>query len=377
MTTPPMRETRPGLVLMTTDTVGGVWHYSLELARGLALHGVRVALATMGQPISAAQRLEAGRVPGLSLHPSAWKLEWMPDAWGDVDGAGPWLLELENTLRPDVIHLNGYVHGALSWSAPSLVVGHACVLSWWEAVRRESAPAEWSLYRQRVREGLRETQLVVAPTQAMLGSLETWYGTLRHGRVIPNSREAAHFPPAPTRQPFIFAAGRLGDEGKNIATLGEAAAGLRWPVFVAGARADSSGRTPLPSNVTSCGNLAPEGVAQWMAAAGIYCLPARYEPFGLSILEAGLAGRALVLGDIPSLRETWEGVALFAPPDDAMALRCALQHLILDPDLRRAYAAAARERALLFTPERTTRAYLEAYRELLLTPDRIAEEEAA
>lgn len=62
MTTPPMRETRPSLVLMTTDTVGGVWHYSLELARGLALHGVRVALATMGQPISAAQRLEAGRV---------------------------------------------------------------------------------------------------------------------------------------------------------------------------------------------------------------------------------------------------------------------------------------------------------------------------
>ncbi len=33
-------------------------------------------------------------------------------------------------------------------------------------------------------------------------------------------------------------------------------------------------------------------------------LPARYEPFGLSVLEAALSGCALVLGDIPSLRES-------------------------------------------------------------------------
>ena len=35
-------------------------------------------------------------------------------------------------------------------------------------------------------------------------------------------------------------------------------------------------------------------------------LPARYEPFGLSILEAALSGCALVLGDLPSLRELWD-----------------------------------------------------------------------
>ena len=44
-----------------------------------------------------------------------------------------------------------------------------------------------------------------------------------------------------------------------------------------------------------------------MARASIYALPARYEPFGLSILEAALSGAALVLGDIPSLREVWGG----------------------------------------------------------------------
>ena len=35
--------------------------------------------------------------------------------------------------------------------------------------------------------------------------------------------------------------------------------------------------------------------------------PAIYEPFGLSALEAGLCGCALVLGDIESLREVLGG----------------------------------------------------------------------
>ena len=61
----------------------------------------------------------------------------------------------------------------------------------------------------------------------------------------------------------------------------------------------------------------------WPRAA-IYALPARYEPFGLSALEAALSGCALVLGDIPSLREVWGDAAVFVPPDDAGGLRDAL-----------------------------------------------------
>ena len=53
------------------------------------------------------------------------------------------------------------------------------------------------------------------------------------------------------------------------------------------------------------GKLPAAEMKLWFAHAAIYCLPARYEPFGLSVLEAGLSGCALVLGDIPSLREIW------------------------------------------------------------------------
>ena len=100
-------------VLMTADAVGGVWNYSIELARGLANHGVRTTLATMGPPPTAAQREEARSISGLELHTSEYRLEWMPDAWRDVDEAGRWLLALAERARPDVVHLNSYSHASL------------------------------------------------------------------------------------------------------------------------------------------------------------------------------------------------------------------------------------------------------------------------
>jgi len=44
-------------VLMTADTVGGVWQYAIELAAALGARGLHVALATMGGPLSTAQRV--------------------------------------------------------------------------------------------------------------------------------------------------------------------------------------------------------------------------------------------------------------------------------------------------------------------------------
>jgi glycosyltransferase involved in cell wall biosynthesis len=98
-----------------------------------------------------------------------------------------------------------------------------------------------------------------------------------------------------------------------------------------------------------------------MARAAVYALPARYEPFGLSALEAGLAGCALVLGDVPSLREVWGDAALFVAPGSAAQLACVLRTLDADPEYRRAYATRARARALTYTPERMAQGYLDAY----------------
>jgi glycosyltransferase involved in cell wall biosynthesis len=98
-----------------------------------------------------------------------------------------------------------------------------------------------------------------------------------------------------------------------------------------------------------------------MARAAVYALPARYEPFGLSALEAGLAGCALVLGDVPSLREVWGDAALFVAPDDPRQLADAFRTLAADDEYRAALGNRARARALAYTPERMAAGYLDAY----------------
>ena len=103
-------------VLMTADTVGGVWTYCVELAHALAPYDVVVHLATMGRPPSAAQRAESGVFAG--VHESTYSLEWQDDPWAGVDAAGEWLLSMAADLRPDVVHLDGYAHGVLPWRAP-------------------------------------------------------------------------------------------------------------------------------------------------------------------------------------------------------------------------------------------------------------------
>lgn len=357
-------------LLLTADTLGGVWTYALELARVLQQHGVQVVLATMGAPLTPSQRAETCNISGLTVCESPFKLEWMENPWSDVIRAGDWLLELEEATQPDVVHLNSYVHGALRWHSPILVVGHSCVSSWWEAVKGEAAPPSWERYRYLVARGLHAADLVLAPTQAMLSTFECHYGQLRRSRVVPNGRDPTRFPPA-DKQPFIIAVGRLWDEAKNIVMLDTVAPSLSWPVYVAGEECHPvAGRVHYHS-LMSLGRLSPSILASWLSRAAIYALPARYEPFGLSVLEAGLAGCALVLGDIPSLREIWDGAALFVPPNDADRLRKTLETLSRDCAELAWFAAAARTRALQYTPERMLVGYLGAYEDLLLVRQRL------
>ena len=184
---------------MTADTVGGVWTYAVELAAALAPHGVEVVLATMGGRAADSQKAGAAALPGVRLIDSAFKLEWMDNPWDDVRAAGEWLLALEQQFRPDVVHLNGYVHAQLPWAAPQLVVGHSCVLSWWRAVKGCDAPASWDRYREEVGAGLRRASLVVAPSRAMLAALEFHYGTLPRARVIRTREIPPRFAPGRSR----------------------------------------------------------------------------------------------------------------------------------------------------------------------------------
>ena len=361
----------PLRVLMTTDTVGGVWQYAMELCACLCAHGHEVVLAATGADPSPDQLAEAGAIDGLEFHAMPWRLEWMSQPWEDIAKAGDWLLHLAARTRPDLIHLNDYSQGVLPWEAPVLMVGHSCVFSWWHAVHGEAPPAEWDRYRERVGAGLRAADLVAAPTGAMLGELERHYGPFRDTRVIPNGRSPAPASDAPAAEgPVVLAAGRLWDTGKNIQALTAVADRLPWPVCVAGESCHPDGGRSLHPGVRLLGQLDRAALAGWMEHAPVYALPARYEPFGLSPLEAAMAGCALVLGDIPSLREVWGDAALYVAPDDHDGLASVLNRLIDDPGLRERQARRARDRAARYTPGAMAAGYLDAYARLLATPAR-------
>jgi glycogen synthase len=351
-------------ILMTADTLGGVFSYATELIGALSPLGIDTVLATVGRAPSRQQRT-ALRALGdrVELHESAWPLEWMDEPWAGVRATGDWLEALAERVRPDCIHLNDYSHAARAWPAPVLVVGHSCVLSWWQAVHGHAAPAGCDTYRAAVSRGLSGAQHVVAPSHAMLTSLREHYGPFGPASVIANGVDLARYAPA-RKQRLILGAGRVWDEAKNLASLQRVAAELPWPVVLCGAAEAPNGAHGGSAGLRTLGVLSRTRLARWLARAAIYALPARYEPFGLSILEAAASGCALVLGRVPSLLENWQGAACFVPPGDDDALRAALQRLIEEPELRARLAAEAQARARSFGAAAMAASYARLYRAL-------------
>ena len=351
-------------VLMTADTMGGVWTYALDLARELGQRGVAVHLFTMGRLPDDAQRATVARTPGLELTATDYRLEWMQDPWDDVARAGRHLLDLARKYEPDVVHLNGFAHGSLDWDddTATLVVGHSCVETWWRAVHGVSAPPEWEAYRQQVTRGIHAADAFVAPTRVILSAFSDVYGPHPRSRVIPNGTGAATaLPPGNTaaKEPVVLTAGRVWDPAKNVAVLCAAMAGAAWPLLIAG-DGEATG-----SHARALGWLEPAELNSWMERAAVYAAPAKYEPFGLSALEAARAGCALVLGDIPTLREVWGDAALYADPADAVEVRRQIDRLIEDATLRSDLAHRARTRAATYTAKRMAEGYLGLYREMV------------
>lgn len=348
-------------VLMTADTIGGVWTYARDLASALRDHGVTFELATMGEPLSNDQREEIADLDNVRLHESCFQLEWMEQPWEGVDRSGEWLRLLEESTNPDLIHLNGYSHAALDFTAPVMVAAHSCVTTWWNAVKGESPPPSWNHYRRRVTKGLRQAELVVAPTRALLVAMESHYDLPSSRHVIYNGADPSHFRVG-QKEPFVFSAGRLWDEAKNMRRLLEAAQHLDWPLHLAG---NGCEELNSPELVKPLGRLTSSGMKEVLSKASIYVHPALYEPFGLAPLEAALSGCALVLSDIPTLREVWGDAAMWCDPHSGLSIASAINELSRDPVQLKEYAERSRKRALEYSLERFGRSYLELYRTLM------------
>lgn len=357
-------------ILMTTDSVGGVWAYSMELCKALAHSGCEIDLTCMGGRLGETERADALALPHVELHESRLRLEWMQDPWRDVEHACDWIESLLQSTRADLLHLNCYGPLIRDYDVPVLLVTHSCVHSWWRAVHESEPDASWKRYRDCVIRALYTADRVVAPSAASLAAVGDCYEEVNvngRARVIHNGIDATNWAAAhvPSVR-FVLGVGHIWDEAKNLQQLATVAPYLPCPVLIAG-DGELNGKTSAKGVVM----LGPQPRSQLMPyyrRAAAFAHPARYEPFGLAVLEAALSGCPLVLGDIPSLRELWDDVALFADPDDTRAWRETLGRLLVDPAERRNRGRAAHARALRYGARQMAAAYLAQYRQLLDAP---------
>ncbi len=358
---------------MTADTVGGVWTYTIELCNAFRHSGIIVFLATMGAKLSEEQKEEIAALDNVRVYETAYALEWMQDPWADMETSGRWLLRLEQELQPDIIHLNSYAYGSLPWSAPVVVVAHSDVYSWWQAVHETHPPAEWTEYYSRVSAGILAADIVIAPSATVMNYMQEIYKA-RRCRVIYNGRSEKLFHKL-EKQPYVFSAGRVWDEAKNITFLMEAAPQIACPVKIAGPNGFEDKELDVAqSQVSFLGKLNRRQIAAQLSEAAVYCLPAKYEPFGLSVLEAALSGCALVLGNIDSLREIWQDNALYVDTNNPSALAETINKLVRDESLRTAYAEKAYLHGRKFSPAAMAQQYEDVYRQLLVKKRTIQKE---
>jgi len=349
-------------ILMTIDAVGGVWRYAMDLADGLAHRGYAFTFAGFGPPPSAAQRSEAERLGQLIWLEAP--LDWLAEDETQLDIVPALIQALVADSGVDIVHLNLPSQACgLQLKIPVLAVSHSCVVTWFAAVRQSSVPTDWLWQLRRNRQGFDAADAVLAPSRAHADMLLASYGPIDGLGVVYNGSGADL---APSRkEALVFAAGRWWDDGKNGALLDAAARHSVWPVAMAGPCRGPNGQTSELQCARALGELPHADVGRWMARAAIVASPSRYEPFGLAALEAARAGAALVLADIPTYRELWDGAALFASADDPEAFTNAFNRLASDDAMRHEYAMQARQRSRRYTVDAQISAMEAVYDDLL------------
>lgn len=365
-------------VLMTADAVGGVWQYALDLAGGLRTHGVRTTIAVLG-PIPSADQQAMAEAVGAELVFTGLPLDWTASHQDEVKEASRSIARLATQIRPDLVHLNAPALAADGrFDVPVVAACHSCVATWWQAVKGGALPEDFIWRTELVRRGYAAASKLLAPTLAFADATAEAYDLTQPPAVVRNGRRALQGETNAHSDVFAFTAGRLWDEGKNFAAIDRMAARLSIPVLAAGPLQGPNGARIEARHAKSLGRLSDEDVARHLGKQPIFVSTALYEPFGLAVLEAAHAGCALVLSDIPTFRELWEGAALFVDPRDPNEAADAVERLAQDPDARAVLGRAARRRAEAYTVEAMSEGVLTAYRSVLAgTPRQSSLEGAA
>jgi len=117
-------------------------------------------------------------------------------------------------------------------------------------------------------------------------------------------------------------------------------------------------RALAPRSAVFPGTISRRALAAEYKSCDVFCLPSVQEGFGIVLLEAMAAGRAIVAAASAAVPEVVPH-ALLAPPGDAEGLAQALLMLWRDPVLRDTIARAGRERVRAYDAPLVAEQFLE------------------
>ena len=362
-------------VLVTADTFSGVWTYTRELVSGLVTQGAQVVLVSFGEIPLPNQTTWMQGLHGLEYHPTAFRLDWMQEGEQDFHSAQDYLCAVVHDARPDLLHLNQLSFGALPVETPRLVVAHGDIVTWWLSVHgREPASSAWlDWYRETIIRGLERAEAVVTTSRWMEEMLQLAFSDgFEAYRILPG-RNPIYFNPFIAKEDSVLAIGRLWDTGRQVSLLTQHAHGL--PVCIVGAdHTVPPPPVPIRADVrvsTGKHEIAVKGaqtesqLRNLYSKSTIFAATSRYEPIGLTAIEAAFSRCALVANDTAVHRELWGDAALYFERNDGDSLAEILGELKKDRELTRLYGTRAYNRAReRFTARRMVDDYLRLYRQL-------------
>ncbi len=285
----------------------------------------------------------------LRLIDTGLPLDWLSNGPAPVLAAGAALADLARDVGADLVHLNTPALAAgASFGMPVLAVNHGCLGTWWDAAGKGPVDPGLAWLPDLTGAGLRAADRLVAPTRAYAEAVAARYSLPSVPAVVHNGRT-----PLPLRRGRPL---RRGADGGSAVGRGQRRRRAGRRRRTAGralhrgrGHGRSARRTFTAAHLRTTGPLSPADLGAWLARRPVFASAARFEPFGLAVLEAAQAGCPLVLSDIATFRELWDGAATFVPVDDAAGFADAIAALLADPGAHAAAGQAAGTRSARYT----------------------------
>ncbi len=279
----------------------------------------------------------------------------------------------------DVLHTLAYTapfHAAMPVVVTVHDVSYARHPEWYPHQR------DW-VRRAYYRLSARRADAVVTPSHFSASEIEAAYGlTASRVSVVPMGVEAAFGAgaagadrdadqplPAGVREPFALHVGDV-HARRNPDVVLRALASLDGrgapPVQLVLAGVDRGEVEALEAEagsgrVVGLGSVSEATLLTLYRRAFVLVYPSRYEGFGFPLIEAMAAGLPVMASRAASIPEVAGDAALLVDPEDAGAWADGLVRLLADDAFRADLVSRGRERAALFTWERTARLTLDVY----------------